>query len=99
MTADVLITRREGLIEAEVDGDLVGLNVATGTCFGFNLTAKRVWRLLEQPMRMSALCAALSAEFEVDDAECEEQVSALLEELRREGLVALSPVTEAPALR
>ena len=96
MAADVLVTRREGMIEAEVDGELVGLNVATGTCFGFNLTAQRIWRLIERPTRLSALCAALSEEFAIDEVECEADVSALLEELQREGLVALSPAVEAP---
>jgi hypothetical protein len=99
VAADMLITRREGMIEAEVDGDLVGLNVATGTCFGFNLTAKRVWRLLEQPQRMSELTAALTAEFAIGEAECTEQVSALLEELREEGLVTLTPAGEASGQR
>lgn len=95
MAADMLITRSEGMIEAEVDGDLVGLDVATGTCFGFNLTAKRVWRLLERPRRLSELTAALTAEFAVDEADCAEQVADLVEEFLKEGLVTLAPAVEA----
>jgi hypothetical protein len=96
VAADVLITRIEGLIEAEVDGDLVGLVIDTGTCFGFNPTARRVWQLIEEPKRLSELCAALTAEFEIGKADCETQVAALLDQLQREGLVALSPAVEAP---
>jgi hypothetical protein len=95
VAADMLITRSEGMIEAEVDGDLVGLNVATGTCFGFNLTAKRVWRLLEQPKRLSELTAALTAEFDVDEAECATQVAELVEQFRGEGLVTVEASGQA----
>lgn len=99
MAVDMLITRGDGLIEAEVDGDLVGLSIETGTCFGFNPTAKRIWQLIERPTLFSALCAALTAEFNVAAAECEKQVSALLDELQKEGLVALSPAAETQGLR
>jgi hypothetical protein len=87
---DPMVSRDGGLMEAEVDGEMVALHVESGTCFGFNRTAYRIWQLSAQPLRFSELCAALGREFEVDSTICERDVRALLAELSRDGLVTLS---------
>jgi hypothetical protein len=86
----MLVTRTEGLIEAEVDGEIVALHVETGTCYGFNLPATRIWALLERPMTLAELTAALGEEFEGAPEEIERDVRTLVEELRRDGLVTVS---------
>jgi hypothetical protein len=88
---DMIATRRGGLIEAEVDGELLGLHVDKGFCYGFNPTATRIWALIETPQSVTDLCATLSQEFEVEPDEARPDVIALLEELKREGLVDLTP--------
>ncbi|TMJ12049.1 MAG: PqqD family protein [Alphaproteobacteria bacterium] len=86
----MLVTRTEGLIEAEVDGEIVALHVETGTCYGFNLPATRIWALLERPMTVEELSAALAEEFEGDAGEIERDVRDLVEDLRKDGLVSVS---------
>lgn len=83
--------RRSGLVEAEVDGELIGLHIDNGVCYGFNATATRVWALLERPLSLAALCERLRSEFEVEPEECAETVLALLRELEAEGLVEPAP--------
>ena len=41
LSHDVIVHRRAGLIEAEVDGELVVLHEGNGTCYGFDGTATR----------------------------------------------------------
>ncbi len=89
MTADRIASRRDGMIEAEVDGELLGLHVEKGFCYGFNPTATRIWALIETPRTVTQLCETLSEEFEVEPADARPDVEALLEELEREGLVEL----------
>ncbi|HEY0414267.1 MAG TPA: PqqD family peptide modification chaperone [Allosphingosinicella sp.] len=84
--------RREGLIEAEVDGEMVGLHVEKGTCYGFNGTATRIWSMIEAPRRLSELRDDLVREFDVNPDECEAQLAELLRELEADGLVELRPV-------
>lgn len=88
---DFMVLRRPGLLETEVDGELVGLHVENGTCYGFNATATRIWALIEAPARVSALRDALTAEFDVDPATCETELMTLLRELETDGLVELRP--------
>jgi hypothetical protein len=84
-----IIRRKSDLLEAEVEGELIGLHVDNGTCYGFNATATRVWALLEQPRSFEDLCAALTSEYEVDPASCRREVTALLSELEGEGLIEI----------
>jgi DNA-binding transcriptional ArsR family regulator len=94
MSKELMVLRRAGLIEAEVDGELVALHVDNGTCYGFNGTATRIWALIEQPKRLSELRDALVAEFDVEPDVCEAQLRDLLKDLEGDGLVELRPVAD-----
>lgn len=85
----VEVRRCAGLIEAEVDGELVGLHVENGTCYGFNPTATCVWRALEQPRTFDELCTALTAEFDVEEEQCRAELRDLLLDLSSDGLVEI----------
>ena len=89
MSEDRIVSRRDGMIEAEVDGELLGLHVDKGFCYGFNPTATRIWALIETPQTVTQLCETLSEEFEVEPNDARPDVEALLDELEREGLVEL----------
>jgi hypothetical protein len=89
---DFMVRRQGGLIEAEVDGELIGLEVDQGLCYGFNGTATRIWALIEEPRRLSELQARLLEEYEVDAETCARELKVLLEELQADGLVALEPL-------
>lgn len=91
MDGSILVAREPGMIEADAAGELVGLHIDRGVCYGFNATATRVWQLIEQPRSVDDLCAALVAEHDVDEAECRADLAMLLESLVDEKLVSLSP--------
>ena len=91
---DMLVLRRAGLIEAEVDGELVALHVDNGTCYGFNGTATRIWAMVEEPKRLSELRDALVAEYDVEPDVCEAQLLDLLKDLESDGLIELRPVAD-----
>lgn len=91
MTQDYIVSRDAELIETEIDGDMVALDVERGTCFGFNATASRIWALIERPTPMAELVEALGAEFEVAPEECARDVTALLHTLEEQKLVKLQP--------
>ena len=91
MTDELVVRRATGLLEAEVGGELVGLDVEQGTCYGFNATATRIWALIEEPKRFSELRDTLLEEYEVDAETCERELMDLLKDLEKDGLVALEP--------
>ncbi len=93
MTDRDVVRRCGELIEANVDGELVALHVESGTCYGFNGTATRIWALITEPRRFGDICRHLETEFEVDSVICGTQVRDLLGELREDGLIALDPAS------
>ncbi len=88
--SDRLATRRDGLIEAEVDGELLGLHIDKGFCYGFNPTATRIWALIDTPRTLPEICAMLVEEFEVEPGDCMADTAEFVDELLRLELVALS---------
>ncbi len=89
---DFILRRNSRFLEATVDGELIGLEVERGVCYGFNGTATRVWALIEQPARFSAIRDRLLAEYQVDPETCERELAALIDELEADGLVAREPI-------
>ncbi|MBI1329292.1 MAG: lasso peptide biosynthesis PqqD family chaperone [Alphaproteobacteria bacterium] len=89
LNTDTVIVRSDGLIEAEVDGEVVALSIDQGTCYGLNKVGSRIWALIATPMKVGDLCNQLVAEYDVDMATCERQVLDLLEELRAEKMIEM----------
>jgi Coenzyme PQQ synthesis protein D (PqqD) len=83
-----VVTRNGAVVETEIDGEVVALNIETGNCYGLNPVGSRVWNLMSAPIRISDICARLITEYQVQAQTCEEQVMVLLEQLRAEGLIA-----------
>jgi coenzyme PQQ synthesis protein D (PqqD) len=81
------VSRKADCVAATVADELVVMSVDLGRYFGLNLTAARVWELLEEPRTVDELCESLAQEYEVERGTCELEITALLEDLRKEGLV------------
>ena len=85
----IVVACGEGLIQAEIDEEIVALSVEHGTCYGMNRVASRIWSLLAKPIQISELCTNLVATYQVDPDLCSRQVLDLLEQLRAEGMIAI----------
>jgi hypothetical protein len=84
-----VIVRSEGLLTAEVDGELMAMSVDRGICYGLNAVGTRIWALLAEPRTIDELCASLVSEYEVDAAQCRDEVVRLVKDLRAEGLATI----------
>ena len=89
LAGDSVVMRCDGLLTAEVDGELMAMSIDRGTCYGLNGVGTRIWALLAEPRTIDDLCASLLREYEVDAAQCRSEVIDLLEELRAEGLATV----------
>lgn len=90
LNVHMVVSRAAELIDAEVDGEIVALNIGKGQCYGLNKVGSRIWQLLEQPVRIADMCATLIREYEIDKAVCERDVLDLLEDLRAEDMIIVS---------
>ncbi len=89
MVPELIVHRGAGLIEAEVDGEIVALHVENGQCYGFNGTATIIWKLIETPRSVASVRDELLQKFDVEPDVCEAQLMELLRELESDRLIEL----------
>ena len=61
LSLSTIVARQNGLIESEVDQEIVALNIESGVCYGLNEVGSRVWRLLAKPVPIGEICAILAS--------------------------------------
>ncbi len=88
--AAVIVRNDDELLTTVVDGELIGMSVEQGACYGLNTVGTRIWGLLAEPRTIDSLCEQLTAEYDVEAGDCLNDVLDLAENLRAEGLVTAS---------
>ena len=63
------------------------LNLKNSVYYGMNPVGATVWNLLKEPKTVAEIRDAIIEEYEVEEARCEQDLFALLEEMRGEGLI------------
>jgi hypothetical protein len=71
----------------DLEGEAVILDLASGTYFGLNAVATRVWRLLDEGRPFASIVDAIAEEFEAARGDVERDVAALLEDLHARRLI------------
>lgn len=84
------IVRSADTVATEVDGEIVLIDIDAGKYFGMDAVGSEIWRRLESPVRVDALCAALVAHFDGDAAVIEGETLAFLDKLEASNLLKIS---------
>ena len=87
MTDQTILKRKSGLMTANMNGSAVMMDIATGKYYNLGETGGRIWELLETPATISHLVQALTAEYDVDQAQCRSEVLTFLQQLVDKGLL------------
>jgi Coenzyme PQQ synthesis protein D (PqqD) len=82
-----------------LDGEVVLLDLASGTYFGLNEVGTRIWEMIEAGHDEPAIVSALAAEYAADAATIAADVKRLLGELRSRRLVVEEEGASAPSPR
>ena len=87
-TDDAHIARAEGLVASDVNGEVVILSIEVGHFFHLNATASRIWNLLDAPMTLAALSAAMRERFTVGADDCRRDVTEFVQGMLDKGLLS-----------
>jgi hypothetical protein len=85
-----VVKSNDKLVSAPIDGEVVILSVERGSYFGLDEIGSEIWRRLETPVRVDALCETLVENYDAERSIIERDVLALLEKLVAEELVTLA---------
>jgi hypothetical protein len=77
-------------MSANVDEDIVMVNVETGFYYAASDVAREIWQAIEQPIKISDLIDTLVGRYNVARSDCEEQTLAFLETMLAERLLEVS---------
>ena len=69
------------------------LNLKNSVYYGLDPVGARVWTLLQKPRSVGELRDTSLSEYEVEAGRCEQDLLALLESMRREGLIEVRAVS------
>lgn len=89
---DTTLAAVSSTVSADLEGEAVILDTATGEYYGLNEVGARIWVLLQEPMTFTALVDALLEEYRVDRDQCEAEVRDLLCTMAEKELLELDPV-------
>ena len=89
VTSDSTVSATKDHISSEVAGETVVLDLKGGVYFGLDPIGSRIWSLLQQPISVGAIRDALTAEYDVDAQQCEQDVLALLVAMAARGLITI----------
>jgi hypothetical protein len=93
------VARNPGALSAEIDGEVVALDVARGACYGLDAIGARIWSMIASPTAIGEVCAELTALYDVDVETCRTDVLDLFTALRDEGLIVIEPALTSPRPR
>lgn len=68
ITDDMMISQTGNALSTEIDGEIVLIGLETGRYFGLDQIGTAIWKRIEQPCRVDALCTGLAEDFEGDPA-------------------------------
>ena len=85
------VARNPGVVESEIDGEVVAMDIESGGLYGLDPVGSRIWHLIAEAVPVSDVCAKLLSEYEVETAACERDVLSLLSELYAEKLISIVP--------
>ena len=87
MTDTTVLSRRAGLMTADMNGSAVMMDIMTGKYYNLGQVGGRIWELLEESMTVAALVEKLTAEYDVSAEQCRSDITPFLTKLLEQGLL------------
>jgi hypothetical protein len=76
-----------GVHASPIDDEMVLMNADQENYFGLNPVSRAIWEAIAAPATLDEVCLLLLARFDVDQATCQAEVLAFVQELRDANLV------------
>ncbi|MCZ2257316.1 lasso peptide biosynthesis PqqD family chaperone [Sporosarcina sp. G11-34] len=82
-----LFNQKQGNIVSDMDGEKVMLSIQSGKYYNLGKLGGVIWELMKEPISIEKMVATLQSRYDVGQTECEEQVTAFLNQMLEEGLI------------
>lgn len=90
LSKQAILVRNPDLFGTELDDDLVMMDDANGFYYGLDSTARKIWELLEAPMKYQDLLESLVERFDVSFEECKRDVDGFVDDMITHKLLTIA---------
>jgi len=87
ITLETTVARANDLLATDLDDETILMSIEQSSYYGMEKTARRIWELVEKPIKVADLCSQMAEEYRVEPEVCERDIITFLEELFKEKLV------------
>jgi len=87
ITGATVVRAAERQLSSVFGDEAVVLGLDRGVYYGLDEVGARIWKMVQEPTSVTAICDAIVEEFDVESDRCEQDVISLLVDLRKESLV------------
>lgn len=91
-TTSIVVVAKEQ-VSCPLGEEAAVLNLKNSVYYGLDSVGARIWTLLQQPRSVGELRDTLLSEYEVEARRCEQDLLALLESMRSEGLIEVRAIS------
>jgi hypothetical protein len=88
-TSSIVVATKDQ-VSSDLAGETVLLSMQSAMYYGLDEVGSRIWELVREPIRVSALRDAITAEYDVEPERCELDVLGFLRELAANGLIEVT---------
>ncbi len=81
------VVAEPAILSADVNGELVLMDAVSGKYFSFEGVGADIWRALNAPMSVDALCAKLTLEYDAPSEQIRQATLKFLEDIAGRGLI------------
>jgi hypothetical protein len=78
------------ILSSTLDNEVVMMSSEKGMYYNLDPIGSRIWALLDVPQTLESLCAQLMAEYDIDQATCQQETAEFLQSLAQRGLVQMT---------
>jgi len=86
-SAQTVVKAAQGQMSCDLAGEAAILNMATGIYYGLDPIGARIWELIQEPASIARVRDALLEEYDVEPAQVEADIEALLGDMAGHGLI------------
>ncbi len=87
---DLKFFRKKDIVAANLEGEVVTMNLMTGKYYNLGKTGSVIWSMLEEPVTVDELVQKLMEKYQVSRNLCEKDVMDFLKTLLEEGLIDIA---------
>jgi coenzyme PQQ synthesis protein D (PqqD) len=89
-----IVVAAKDQVSSDLAGEAIVLSLQSGLYYGLGDVAGRIWGMVREPIRVSAIRDAILQDYDVDAAQCEADVLDFLRQLAAEGMIEVKDAAE-----